>query len=258
MSTKTSLSSQQTQKKQREKELLDEFAALYADFPIGTLVESEEPDFLVQTGSQVLGIELLEFHKKEDSQRSSQIRQRESFHEQLAQRAQALFEAKYQIPLQVMLHGHGHQRNARPPELELLASCVADLVEQHIPQILFQTLDLDRSALRDAPVAGVIHSFSITRLQSEAMGVWVFSEASWPETSFDELQQEIAIKDTKVEKYLEQCSSVWLLIVVGGRYIATMAEFPGNLPEHSFQFRFERVLIYNRVTRNIFALTRDG
>jgi hypothetical protein len=85
----------------------------------------------------------------------------------------------------------------------------------------------------------------------------VFSEASAPETSFDELQQEIAIKDAKVEKYLEQCSSVWLLIVVGGRYIATMADFPKDLPAHPFQFRFERVLIYNRVTLNIIALTRE-
>src|SRR6266498_450350 len=89
MTTKASLSTKQTQKKQREKELLDEFGALYVDFPIGTIVEAEEPDFLVQTSSQVLGIELLEFHKKEGGERSSQIRQRENFHERLAQRAQA-------------------------------------------------------------------------------------------------------------------------------------------------------------------------
>ncbi len=255
---KASLSTKQTQKKQREKELLDDFRALYADFPIGAPVESEEPDFLVQISGQVLGIELLEFHKKEDGERSSQIRQRESFHERLAQRAQAFFEAKYQIPLQVMLHGHGHQRNVRPLEFESLASCVADLVEQHIPQIPFQTLDLDRTALRDTSISRVIHSFSITRLKTEAMGAWVFSETSWPETTFDELQQEIAIKDAKIEKYLEQCSSVWLLIVVGGRYIATMADFPKDLPQHPFQFRFERVLLYNRVTRNILSLVRDG
>src|SRR3954466_7768713 len=128
----SSLSSQQIQKKQREKELLAEFGALYADFPVGTLLESEEPDFLIRTGSQILGIEVLEFHKKENSERSSRIRERESFHEQLAEQAQSLYEAKHPIPLQVLFHGHGHQRNARPRDRALLATSVADLVEQHI------------------------------------------------------------------------------------------------------------------------------
>lgn len=251
------MSTQQLQKKQREKELLDEFRVLYTNFPSGTIIESEEPDFLVQTNSQVLGIELLEFHKKEDGERSSQIRQRESFHERLAERAQVLFEARYQIPLQITLHGHGRQRNANPPEFESLASCVADLVEQNIPQGLYETLNLDHRILRNTPIARVIHSFSITRLRSAATGLWVFTESSWPETSFDELQREITTKDVKVTKYLEQCSSVWLLIAVGGRYIATMADFPKDLPEHPFQFRFERVLIYNRVARNIVALARN-
>jgi hypothetical protein len=36
------LFSQQIQKKQREKELLAEFGALYADFPVGTLIESDK------------------------------------------------------------------------------------------------------------------------------------------------------------------------------------------------------------------------
>ena len=89
----SNLSSQQVQKKQREKELLAEFGALYADFPVGTLIESEEPDFLIRAGSQILGIEVLEFHKKENSERNSRIRERESFHEQLAKQAQSLFEA---------------------------------------------------------------------------------------------------------------------------------------------------------------------
>src|SRR5262249_46897493 len=119
------------------------------------------------------------------------------------------------------------------------------------------TIDLDRIVLRDTPIGRVIHSFSMTRLKSEAIGLWAFTETTAPETSFDELQQEISIKDVKIEKYLEQCSSVWLLIVVGGRYIATMADFPRDLAAHPFHFRFDRVLIYNRVTKNIVPLVRD-
>jgi hypothetical protein len=209
------------------------------------------------TSSQILGIEVLEYHKKENSERSSRIRERESFHEQLAEQAQSLFEAKHPIPLQVIFHGHGHQRNARPHDRELLAASVADLVRQHIPRVPFQTVDLDRITLRDTPIGRVIHSFTITKLKAEATGLWAFAETSAPETSFDKLQQEISIKDAKIEKYLERCLSVWLLIIIGGRYIATMADFPRDLAEYPFRYRFERVLIYNRVSKNIVPLLRN-
>jgi hypothetical protein len=257
MKMRSRLSSQQIQKKQREKELLAEFGALYADFPVGTVIESEEPDFLIKTSSQILGIEVLEFHKKENSERSSRIRERESFHEQLAEQAQSLFEEKHPIPLQVIFHGHGHQRNVRPHDRELLATSVADLVRQYISLVSFQTVDFNRITLRDTAIGRVIHSFSITKLKADATGLWAFTETSAPETSFDELQQEISIKDAKIEKYLEQCSSVWLLIGVGGRYIATMADFPRDHAEHPFRYRFERVLIYNRVSKSIVPLVRE-
>ncbi|MBN1877048.1 MAG: hypothetical protein JXA33_22690 [Anaerolineae bacterium] len=238
------MSIQQVQKKKRERKLLEEFRKCY-------------PDFLVQTSSQVLGIELFEFHKKEKGERSSRIRQRESFHEQLAKCAQALFEAKYQIPLLVMLHGHGNQRSARPLELNDFADTIASLVEQHVPQIAFQDSRLDHRTLRDTPVARIVHSFTITRLRPEITGLWTFTETSWSETSFDELQQEITIKDAKLDTYLRQCSLAWLLIIVGGQSIATIVDFPRDLPQYPFQFRFERVLIYDRIKQTVVNLKRD-
>lgn len=251
------LSSQQERKKQHEKEILTEFGVHYADFPLGTVIACEEPDFLIQTRDKIIGIEVLEFHKKEEGERSSQLRERESFHERLSEQARSLFESKYQIPLQVIFHGHGHHQSARPHELELLANCIVDLIEHHIPQAPLQEIKFDRNELSGTPVANIIHGFSTIRLKPGSTGVWAFSETSWPETTVNELQQEILIKDVKVDKYLEQCASVWLIIVVGGRYIATMADFPRDLSEHPFRFRFERVLVYNRVTQNVLTLVKN-
>lgn len=248
--------SQHVRKKQREKILLTEFQALYVDFPPGILIETEEPDFLVRTGSHTLGIEVFEFHKKEPGASSSHLRERESFHERLVQRAQSLFEDKYPIPLQVIFHGHGSQRNAKLSEFESWGAEIADLVVQHIPQALHETTYLDREVLRHTLVHHVIHSFSVTKLGFNTPGLWTFAETSSPETSLAQLQSEISIKDAKIQRYQAQCSEVWLLIIIGGRSIATMVDLPKDLVSHAFHFRFDRVLVYNRMMKTVATLEK--
>ncbi len=250
----SNLSPQQITKKQREREDLEEFRALYSDFPLGEIIACEEPDFLIRTDTTTIGIELLEYNRKERGSQSSLIRQKESFHESLADKAKAEFEGKHQVPLQVIFHGHGHLHSANDKQFDQLVRSAAELVASKIPGEVSGKIILGPDELADRHIGAVVHVMSIRRLKPGTQGAWSFAEAGPADLDSDELQREIATKESKVEKYLEQCSAVWLLIVTGGRHIATMAVLSDNLKQHCFESHFERILVYNRLNRSIFRL----
>jgi hypothetical protein len=54
-------------KKALEPLFLEEVTAIYLDFPSGTITDSERPDSLVSSGSQVTGIDVVDYVRGQDS-----------------------------------------------------------------------------------------------------------------------------------------------------------------------------------------------
>jgi hypothetical protein len=48
-------------KKALEPLFIEEVTAIYLDFPSGTITDSERPDFLVSSGSQATGIDVVDY-----------------------------------------------------------------------------------------------------------------------------------------------------------------------------------------------------
>lgn len=263
MDTKKPHGHQQIEKKQHEREILEEFQRVYPDFPSGEIIDSEEPDFLILTDAIKIGIELMEYNKKEPkNSKSSSIRQKESFHRSLANEARARFEEKYNVSLQVVFFGHGHLLSLNRKELDQLASGVAEMVASYIPsevggkirlgsEELAQNIDTEGDSIS---IGTVIHSIQIIRLSSGPEGIWSFSEVSWIDVDAEKIQSEIQAKEQKIGRYLQQCASVWLLIVTGEKYIATMASPLADLKQHCFISRFERIIVYDRLSQSFTRL----
>src|SRR5438128_11209640 len=64
MSTVILTMTSQMTKKDVERYHLELFRETCSDFPSGTIVDSEEPDFLIENGSAAIGIELTELYRE--------------------------------------------------------------------------------------------------------------------------------------------------------------------------------------------------
>ena len=72
-------------KEDLERLYLDRVRDLLTDFPPGAIDEREQPDFLVKTADRVIGIEITELHRANDSQ-PVPMQGREAIRDQIVQR----------------------------------------------------------------------------------------------------------------------------------------------------------------------------
>ena len=84
-------------KKARERLFLNEVVTLYPDFPFGSIINTERPDFLIMNNSQVIGIEVVDYIRGQNSGESV-YRRNEILWQKVADTARAEFEAIHSDP----------------------------------------------------------------------------------------------------------------------------------------------------------------
>lgn len=241
--------------KEREKAILNEFKTIYSDFPLGRIKEFEEPDFLIISRSETVGIELVDYVRGQ-SNSGSVFRRDEKLHEIIANKAQSEYEAKNRTPLTVLLYWYGH-RHLRKARVRELAESVAEVVAEWVPEGVFEMVRVGQEQLAAIPLSKFVHSISVIRVRNSAQILWSSSESGWPGVGINELQEIISSKETKIEAYLQNCDSVWLVIVADGRHISSVADLEGTIEHHPFRSRFYKVLFFNNLTQNVIALESD-
>uniref|UniRef100_UPI00334094F8 hypothetical protein n=1 Tax=Gemmatimonas sp. TaxID=1962908 RepID=UPI00334094F8 len=87
-------------KKAVEQWQFDRFRASLDDFPKGSIVACEEPDFLVRGDSRTLGVELTRVYRQVDDA-VQPLQEAESLHRRVCEKAQRLFAATSDAALQV-------------------------------------------------------------------------------------------------------------------------------------------------------------
>ena len=117
-------------KKGREKRYLERVKLLYAQFPQGSVVACEEPDFLI-TGEQTCGIELVQYIRGQ-GKGGSPIRWREELHDEIVGLAKSKYEAQSAIPVSVHLHWF-HHRELRGADIDRISDEICTLVIDCLP-----------------------------------------------------------------------------------------------------------------------------
>ena len=72
------ITEQITEKQWTEKYALDIFKEVYPEFPSGTIIHSDRPDFTVVNGNNVVGIDIMEVYQDSHLSNSSKLKQKES------------------------------------------------------------------------------------------------------------------------------------------------------------------------------------
>lgn len=241
-----------TTKKERERSLLNEFKSIYSDFPNGQIIESEEPDFLVPTEMGITGIELVDYVRGQ-GKNGSVLRRDEKLRERIANEAKVEFEASHQVPLMVLFSWYGHRRLSKA-DVKPLAGSAAELVERCIPQETFGDLHVGREQLVGTPLEEFVPFIRITRVRTTDQSLWSSTESGWIDVFVGELQELISLKDAKIDVYLQNCASPWLMIIADRGYVSSSVALSDTVKQYPFQTRFDRVILWDRLNQSVITL----
>jgi len=242
------------EKKALERHFLEEVAAIYPDFLSGTVIDAERPDFLVSSGSQVTGIEVVNYVRGQGTG-GSDYRRNEILWQQIADAARREFESNHSDPLMVHFMWHSN-RYPRKVDVPLIAASTAKVIEQYIPQTLFERTHISDNGFLNTPLYAFANSIYVTRVRNVRQVVWSSVNASFISVSANELRGLLASKSIKVREYLRRCTEVLLLIVADGRYISSTGELlQEEVRRIQLQTTYQRVLFYDRPNRLITSLT---
>lgn len=241
-------------KKARERYFLDEMRPIYPDFPEGNVTDSECPDFLIRQEYKTIGIEVTDFIRGQGAGGSPQ-REDEKLWDMVASKARAEYEQTSDVPVDIRFLG-GLRRTLTFPIVQKLASETAQLVLQHIPRGLFESIELTNEEMEGTALSEFISRVRILRVRNKGQALWASIRAGWTGAIPNEIQSLVSMKDVKVQDYLKNCDEVWLVIVAeaDALYISSHITSHENLARHTFTCQFNRALLYDRIERKVIPL----
>ncbi len=237
-------------KKVRERTFLNEISNLYKDFPSGTIIDHESPDFLVDQNSYILGIEIEDYIRGQTGEGSGK-RHREMVWKSIIDKAQSEFEIGCNIPVMVSFSWFPN-RQPQQADTKPFVKTIISIVANHIPPDLSSWADVGYEELENLPLGEFLHSMTVCRIKEHVS--WSFDEGDFTEIRANEIEWLISSKNSKVSQYLSACNTVWLIIVADGEYISSYGDLTPEIVEHPYQTKFERVLFYDRVRKTVFKL----
>jgi hypothetical protein len=239
-------------KKARERQFLEEFSINYPEFPAGKIVDSESPDFLIEQGTKIVGIEIVDFIRGQNKGESAE-RRNEILWKKIANEARSKFEAKFSAPL--LVHFFWNNRYIlRQSETSQLADSALGIIEKHIPENLFESVHVGSDEFDDILLEKVCHSITVWRVRNEKQSLWSFISSGWTEVQTNEIQYLLDSKNDKVPEYLKSCDTVWLIIVADGRYISSNIDITSAAISNAYNTLFEHVFVYDRISKGVFPL----
>jgi len=222
--------------KDRERRAIDDLKRLDPVFPPGTIEPSEAPDFIVRSDGGCVGIEVCEYFRPERPL-GSHPKEQEALTHHITDRATARAVELGLPPCWVVVT---FERDVRLLKRDIGA--VADAIVDAIRTP-------NRTYVRnDGQLPSCIDDIVVHPLPADKELLVAPIGTTWvPPTDADEIARLIARKEGKLSAYRARCNVVWLLIVIDGFQLASMAERPTNLPP--IVTAFDRVLIlHDRAT----------
>lgn len=224
-----------TKKKQTERYFLETARKASAFFPKGAVKEQESPDFVLQTEHEVIGIEVREIFRPKGTAEFP-LQEAESFHEQVMDRAEKLYETRSSPEVDVLAY---FTIDCTRRKLEQTAKSIADFVANSYQ--VGETRTFDRHDDRFPDGISVIR---IAPPLPESSRAWRCLKHGGPmKLEKKVLAEEIAEKEKLLPCYRSAAGQVWLLLVVRAFPITTFW-VPREINTWKFTFGFDKILLF--------------
>ncbi|MBT3386222.1 MAG: hypothetical protein HN778_20815 [Prolixibacteraceae bacterium] len=244
----------QPEKKQLEILIMRYFQESFADFPVGLVVPSESPDFLLKLKSKnMLGIELTRLNPGNASEPTNTYLQEINFQEDLIQTMLDIFVKKSGLKLFVKFLFSDKKKIA--PEKKLM-------VAVHTVNILRKTVQhknkdsfFKESILASQLPEGIEEILIVGHPKLE-VSVWERSNnLGISNDVVDDIRNSIHKKDEKLRLYQKQhLNFYWLLITTDRLRGVRNFNLPNKIMNHKFESRFQHVFLFDLIKSDIYQL----
>lgn len=241
-----------SEKKEQELWYLMRFKESYDCFPDGQIKPNEKPDFMIESDSGLVGIEVTRFFRSQPKGQRP-LKEQESLREQIVKRAQSLYSKGGGSTLHTVVHFHPGMTLSKK-QVQVLATQLADLVSE------IKLAVGDRVCIRHSwdnrdrfPME--IVSIAVYRPAAATKSSWGIWEFGWgSESTPNDIQQIISDKNKLCKTYREKCQVVWLLIVAEDFAPSSTVDVPLATRDYEYQSEFDRVFFFENFKQNVIEL----
>jgi hypothetical protein len=222
----------QQQKKAQERAAIEVFRKRYEGFPPGNILDGEEPDFVV--GTSGIGIEVREYFREEFIN-GSPVQEQESLRLQITQRATERCAALTPKVFATVFFDQSQRLSKR--DVAPVADAIVGAIREASsgPEWWLKITN-------DGQLPASLESLIIYVPQDLQDACVTTTDVVWVrEIGEREMQNILEAKEKRLASYRRRCSEVWLLIVVNGFRIASMAQLPATFPQ--LVSSFDRVFV---------------
>lgn len=231
-------------KKEIERYHIELFRETLSEFPSGTIIDSEEPDFLIEDSGKVIGIEITElYHEAPQSARPMQAL--ENLTEQVVDEARSIHAINGGPVLTVRVEfdlgpkfGKSRRAEVASKLAELVLATNVDVGGEVKLQNEYDDLDafpkeiarirIQRSPFRSRPLWSAPRAAFIPRLDVEL------------------LQERIDEKNKRAAAYRQKSQEIWLVIVHNLSFsLASSFDRCDEAFKHSYRSNFNRTFMLN-------------
>jgi len=239
-------------KKDVERFKVEQFKLLFNQFPIGCICDSEEPDFIVDTGNYKIGIELTDLYWQNlpnqlprQSQESLQLR--------IVDYAQKIYSNSDLPSIQVSV-SFNKQYALKKKDVQRLSEAIVKIASRNIPSpgnYSYEEYDWDNR-----------HYFPEELLSVSIWNIKNLDELSFrtascdfvPSLSSNDVLSVLELKETKINSYRIKCDEVWLLISSNMFQLSTIFKYEEKVICKSYQSSFKRVFLLFHCEKKLYEL----
>jgi hypothetical protein len=216
------------------------------DFPEGILCFDDNPDVLVRTSEGMLGIEHTRLYL-------GNLKEQESLEQRIVDRAKEMYELSGGPPLLVNVLFDSKIR-LRVKDIDSIAASLNRLVCNYVPDVGGR-FDLEgwRSVSRGfSPSMMMIF---IDRPNNSCEMLWGVGRGSAvPDLTSDSIRESIQDKESKLGRYLDKCSKIWLLIVEDGFAPSSYFVISNEVKKEIYKSKFDRIFLFRNFSCEVIEL----
>ena len=222
--------------KDNERWYLDRFVSTCPDFLPGKLTPDEEPDFLVNTPSGMIGMELTRFYVQLGADERPRQEQ-ENLRLKIVDTAGRVFASResrrLHVNVQFSLDSNLHKRDIERVGEQIAASVEAVQIEEGNYEVI------------DSDLPPEVAHIMVVRSAALSSSYWHADDIAFtPEAGSDQLQGIIASKEQRLRKYRSKAHTNWLIIVVDGSALSSVADWPEETLSHVYNSAFDCVYLF--------------
>jgi hypothetical protein len=242
-------------KKELEWSYVDKLRLALSEFPGGDVCASEAPDFTVDAGDGIYGIEITAIYRTQvPGQQPLQAVER--LREYVTTRAQAIHESRGGPPLYVNAYFSPNARLSKG-NVEAHAQRLAAFVESIDIRAHAEDFEGYQSSRRRSPgLPPELSDVRIYRVPGQVERFWGAPGGGFvPDCVPDDLQAVLDAKERLVEKYRSRCERVWLLAVINGFALSASVGLPEQTLAARYRSRFDRVFVLENHRNQVWELS---